>query len=528
MRHFERGIATKLGACLVASTATIFAAFGYWNLRMQLHSSEELVLQDAERISDVIKHSTRYQMLENDREGLYQTIRSIGREPGIEGIRIVNNEGRAMFSTDPWDLQCGMDKASQSCCTCHVPATSPRRLSQSNTMSVFTNVKGRRVAAMLRPIENEASCTNAACHAHQASQKILGVIDAQLNLDTADAQAARQQTLLGRFILAEVAFLCLVSVMFVWAVLHRPIQDLIKGTRRVAGGDLGHRIAIRSKDEFGDVAESFNQMTAELADARRRLVEQTQHALTRGDQMASLGKLAATVAHEVNNPLFGILTYARLCSKTVEKSSIKAELREPLLEQLEVITAESRRCGEVMRNLLTFARQSPRHRELNDLNELVKRAVRLVRHQFEMQSIEVETHLATDLPRAECDAGQIQQIVLVLLMNALEAMPRGGSLTIATKQMLNDATLQLRVSDSGAGIPADVLPHIFEPFFTTKEEQQSTGLGLAVAKSILDQHGGLIQVHSREGEGAEFLVTLPVGETEQLAEPAVIAYAEPS
>jgi two-component system, NtrC family, sensor kinase len=531
MKHFERGIATKLGACLVASTAAIFAAFGYWNLQLQRRGSEELIQQGAERISDLIKNSTRYQMLENDREGLYQTIRSIGREPGIERIRIVNNEGRAMFSTDPLDLGCIVETNAAPCCGCHIQPTPSGMLPQPRRMNVFTNAKGRRVMATLRPIENEASCSNAPCHAHPAAQKILGVVDAQLNLDAADLQAGRQRSLLARFIVSAVALLCMVSVVFVWAVLHRPIQDLIKGTRRVAGGDLDHRLTIRSKDEFGDVAESFNKMTAELADARRRLLEQTRYALARGDQMASLGKLSATVAHEVNNPLFGILTYARLCSKAVGESRIDPELRTPLLEQLEIITTESRRCGEIMRNLLSFARQAPRHRELNDLNRIVERVGRLMRHQFEMQAIDVETHLAPDLPAVECDAGQIQQIILVLLVNASEALPRGGSLKIATECVPTEAAVRLRVSDTGPGIPADVMPHIFEPFFSTKEDQHSTGLGLAVAKSIVDQHGGSIRVHSMEGKerrGAEFVVTLPVEQAAPMAAIAATSYGDPN
>lgn len=526
MRRLKRGIATKLGVCLVVSTATIFGVYGYWSLQVQRRGSEELILQGADQVSDLIKNSTRYQMLENDREGLYQTIRSIAREPGIERLRILNNEGLAMFSTDPRDLGCVVDKSSPGCCNCHSDANAPGMLNQRSRVSIFTNAQGKRVMAALRPIENEASCSNAACHAHPASQKVLGVVDAQLKLDAADAQAAKLQTLLARFMLAAVVLLCVLSGAFVWAVLYRPIQDLIKGTRRVAGGDLGYRLTIRSQDELGDVAESFNKMTADLAEARGRLLEQTQHALARGEQMASLGKLAATVAHEVNNPLFGILTFARLCSKSVAESSIDEELRKPLLEQLDVITVESRRCGEIMRNLLTFARQAPLHRERNDLNELVTRAEQLMRHQFEIQGVDVETHLAPGLPPVKCDAGQIQQVILVLLVNASEAMPNGGSLYIETEGVPEEPAIRLRVRDTGPGIPRDMQPHIFAPFFTTKEERQSTGLGLAVAKSILDQHGGSIEVHSSEGEGADFVVTLPVQQKVQLVETAAMAYGQ--
>jgi signal transduction histidine kinase len=153
-------------------------------------------------------------------------------------------------------------------------------------------------------------------------------------------------------------------------------------------------------------------------------------------------------------------------------------------------------------------------------------------HQFEIQGIEIETELAPDLASVECDAGQIQQIVLVLLVNAAEAMPHGGRLRVSTEGVSGDAVagagLRLRVRDWGPGIPADVMPQIFEPFFSTKEEQQRTGLGLAVAKSILDQHGGHIEVRSKEGEGAEFVITLPLDQSELAAEPAAAMHEQSS
>ena len=526
MKRFPHGLALKLGLWLVIGTTAIFTVFGYWNLRLQRGGAEELVLQSADRISDLIKRSTRYQMLENDRAGLYQTIRDIGHEPGIERIRIFNKEGRIMFSTDTTELNTLVDKHAEACYKCHAQAAPLEKLGRPDRARTFVNPRGRRVMAIMRPIENEESCSSAACHVHPARQKILGVIDAQLKLDAVDAQASQQQVLLARFTAAGVALLCLASGLFVWAVLYRPIQDLMKGTRRVAGGDLDYRLPVRSRDEIADLAESFNKMTAELAEARARLLEQTQNALAGSEKMASLGKLAATVAHEVNNPLFGILTYAKLCRKAVIQLPIEESARQPLVEQIEIIERESRRCGEIMRNLLTFARQAPRRREPNNLNELVARAVRLMNHQFEIQGIEIETKLAPELGPVECDAGQIQQIVLVLLVNAAEAMSQGGRLWVTTEAADDGKAVRLCVRDSGPGIPADVLPHIFEPFFTTKEDQQRTGLGLAVAKSILDQHGGRIEVRSKKGEGAEFAITLPLGQTGQNAEPAAVTHGQ--
>lgn len=504
----KHGIAAKLGFCLVLSTAAIFAVFGYWNLRAQRRAAEEMVVQSADRLSDLILRSTRYEMLENDRKALYQTIRDIGSEPGIDRIRIFNKDGRIMFSTNPDEVNTMVNKDAEACYGCHSQAAPLAKLDRPDRARRFVNEKGQRVLGIIRPIENQTGCSSAACHAHRASQTILGVIDARLTLDVVDAQSAAQQTSLARFSAGAVVLLCLVSVVFVWAVLYRPIQDLMKGTHRVADGDLSYRLPVRSADEIGDLAQSFNKMTAELSEARARLLEQTQNALAGSEKMASLGKLAATVAHEVNNPLFGILTYAKLCRKAVAESRLDEEAKKSIGEQLDIIAHESRRCGEIMRNLLTFARQAPRRTEPNDLNELVRRAVKLMNHQFEMLGIDVETNLANDLRSVVCDAGQVQQVLLVLMVNASEAMAQGGRFRITTEE--GDGVVRLRVRDWGPGIRANVAEHIFEPFFTTKEDQQRTGLGLAVAKSIVDQHGGTIEVNSKEGEGAEFVVTLPL------------------
>jgi len=518
------GLAYKLGLSIVLSTAVIFSALGYLNLRAHQRHSEELVLQSADRMTDIIRRSTRYQMLHNDREALYQAIRDMGSEPGIRRIRIFNKEGRISFSTDPKEAGSTVDKQAEACYGCHGKGTPIVRLDRPDRARIFKESSGERVLGVIRPIENQPACSNAECHAHPAERRILGVIDSQLSLAAVDASLVTQQKQLIGFTAAALALILVVSIVFVWRVVHKPVQELIAGTHRVAGGDLDYRLPVRSRDEIADLAESFNRMTAELAEARARLLEQTQNALAGSEKMAALGKLAATVAHEVNNPLFGILTYAKLCRKEVAKSALDDEARKGLIEQLEVIERESRRCGEIMRNLLTFARQAPRRREPNQLNELVTRAVKLMHHQFEMQGIDIETDLAPELASVECDAGQVQQIILVLLVNASEAMPQGGRLRVSTEAA--EGGVRLRVRDWGPGIPADVMPHIFEPFFTTKEEQQRTGLGLAVAKSILDQHGGRIEVHSKEGEGAEFVITLPLSKPAD--EPAPVMHEQSS
>jgi two-component system NtrC family sensor kinase len=317
----------------------------------------------------------------------------------------------------------------------------------------------------------------------------------------------------------------LLAALFIWIVVYRPVKELIQGTHRVAAGDLDYRLPLRSDDELGDLAASFNKMTAEVAGEQARIEEQVRRktaelervyrTLLNSEKMASIGKLAATVAHEINNPLFGILTYARLVLRELLKHDIPE--RDELAEQLRTIERESKRCGDLVKNLLTFGRQAPSRRELNDVNVIARRAAMLVKHKLDLQSVELREELAPGLPPVDCDANQIQQVLIVLLVNASEAMANGGSMVLATAFDPASDQLTVRVKDTGSGIPAEVLPHIFDPFFTTKEDQNRTGLGLAVAHSIVEQHGGEIEVCSTSETGTEFMVRLPVAAAEAVS-----------
>jgi two-component system NtrC family sensor kinase len=524
--RFTAGIAVKLALCLVLSAAAIFAAFGYFNIRMHRKHSEDLIVLSAQRLSDIIRRATRNEMLRNDREALYHAIRDIGKEPGIRRVRIFNKEGRITFSTDENELGRVVDKQAEACYGCHAPSVPLERLNRPDQARIFQDGGAdARVLGMIEPIRNEASCSNAACHAHAPDKKVLGVIDVQLSLDAVDQQASDQRAMLVWFSGGGLLLLSGVSLWFVWSVVHRPIKALIAGTHRVAGGDLSYRLKPMSNDELGDLAQSFNKMTEELSEAHSEItawaeqledrvekkteeLERAHKYLVGSEKMASIGKLAATVAHEVNNPLFGILTYARLCLKEVEKPEIDGTTRERMMNQLRIIERESRRCGDIIKNLLTYARQAPRKREPIDINLVVDRASVLVRHQFKLQNITLDTKLTDSLPEIICDAGQIQQVILILITNAAEATGEGGHVWVQTAP--EDQAVRISVRDDGGGIASELLPQIFDPFFTTKEDKLRTGLGLAVAKSIVEQHGGLIEVRSDYGHGAEFLVTLPL------------------
>jgi two-component system NtrC family sensor kinase len=531
-RHRPRAsLAVKLALALVVSTASLFVLFGYLNLRLQRRQAQETVLQAADRVSDVIRRSTRYQMLRNDREALYQVIATIGNEPGIRRVRIFNEQGRISVSTDAQEVNTLVDKRAEACYACHAPESTQgeplQKLARPDRARTFTDAHGERILGLIRPIENEPACSNAACHAHPADRRILGVIDTHLSLAAVDARLAEHQAQLVRFTGLAVALISGISVVFIWLVVHRPIRELIVGTRKVAQGDLSHRLPVRSQDELGALAASFNKMTVDLAAAHAELtawtrsledrVEQKTRELRRAqehvlqvEKMAAIGKLAAIVAHEINNPLSGILTYTKLLKKWMEGGEWDAARKEEVRSSLELVESESRRCGEIVRNLLTFARAAPMNLEWTNLNAVVDRVVLLVRHQLDLSGIELQLDLARDLPVVYGDAAQLQQVLLALVMNAIDAMAHGGNLWLRSRVAPNGREVQLQVQDDGVGIAPDVLPHLFEPFFTTKERGRGVGLGLAISQSIVQRHGGRIEVVSEPGRGTTFTVTLSV------------------
>lgn len=287
---------------------------------------------------------------------------------------------------------------------------------------------------------------------------------------------------------------------------------------------MGHQIPLDSRDEL---AASFNRMSNQLREAHQEITNWTHTLEARVEQktlelkrahdhmlqaetMVSIGKLAAIVAHEINNPLAGILTYAKLLKKWMVRKDWDAERREQIRSSLELIESESRRCGEIVKNLMMFARSAPMNLDWADLNSVLTRCVRLVQHQAEVNNIQLQLDLAEDLPAVRCDPAQMEQVVLALVMNAIEAAHGGGTVRLSSRFKSEAGDVYIRVQDDGSGIAPEILPQLFEPFFTTKEAGRGVGLGLAISHSIVERHNGRIELQSEVGRGTTFTVTLPV------------------
>ena len=340
-KRLTHSISAKLIGSLLGVMVVVFALLGYLNVRLHRKDLEAATLVSAERVSDIIKHSTTYYMLRNDREGLYHAIHTMEDEPGMVKVRIFDQEGRISYSTDPTEVSHVLDKTGEACYGCHTQSQPLARLNRPDRFRIYRS-GGQRVLGIITPIENQPNCSNADCHAHPASQQVLGVLDTNLSLAKADAQLAVGSTRMLNYTAGAMLIVAVLSWLFVWREVGQPIKALKQGTEHLARGELGYQIEERSQDEVGGLAHSFNDMSLQLHTANEeivnwaktledRVVQKTKE-LNRAhdhvlhvEKMASIGKMAAVVAHEVNNPLSGILTYAKLLRKWVGTGSIEHE-----------------------------------------------------------------------------------------------------------------------------------------------------------------------------------------------------------
>jgi two-component system NtrC family sensor kinase len=520
-------VSTKLLVLLLACLASGSIVLGYINIRLHRHDLEQVSLAQATGISDFVLDCTNRSMMANDREGLRESIQGIGNHSVIEQIRIINHDGLVAFSSDPREAGTPIGRNSTQCIECHREANAPVLHKHFRIYDAKDQDGKHRVLGVIAPIMNRPECSNAACHAHPAEQHILGILDTGVSLKSEDASLAHSSLWLIVFLLAGAGGVGLFVWIAIRIVLHAPLMRLQEGTQHLAEGELGYQIPVESADELGMLANAFNGMSSQLQAAQREItdwahtlehrVEQktselqnTQQQMLQVERMVAIGKMSAVVAHEINNPLAGILTYSKLLKKWIQRGFTGEEQKQEAIESLDLIASESKRCGELLHNLLSFSRTSPMNLSLSDLNIVVTRTIRLAEHKAEISGVQLQVDLDRKLPPIQCDSAQIEQVALALVINAIDAMPHGGNLWVSTRSVAPGDQVELQVRDDGVGIPPEIMPHIFDPFTTTKEVGKGVGLGLAVCKGIVERHGGRIEVSSELGVGTTFQVILPV------------------
>jgi two-component system NtrC family sensor kinase len=523
---FTRLLGFKL--FLIILFVMIVGTFVFATLTINWHSEQYLhhKIASLSGVSDVLNRSMHYSMLLNRREDISQIIQTVGHEPGIKVVRIYNKRGEISFSSDSSEIGATANMKDKECSACHGTSNFIASPKQSELTRIFQESDGRRVLGMITPIKNEPSCSNASCHAHPESQTILGILDYMVPLDELDASLVALRKVQYTNALFLVLILASLSGVFIWLMVNIPVRKLAYGTEEIAKGNLNHRINLRSSDEIGSLARSFNSMAGELQRAHDELTDWNQQLETRVrqkteelqraqshlfqiDKMASLGTLAATVAHELNNPLEGILTYAKLIRRRLEKGAPTDEGREDIVKELTMIANETARCGNIVKNLLLFSRQKVGEFANVDVRMTIDQSLKLMEHHFKMHNTKVDAFLGDVPVTLRCDQNQIEQALLAIEINAVEAMPEGGTIRIVLFDDPTTNTARIEISDTGIGISNEDLQHIFEPFYTTKHDEKGTGLGLSVVYGIIERHGGSIQVNSKLYEGTTFIIKLP-------------------
>jgi two-component system NtrC family sensor kinase len=493
-----------------------------------------VIRQNGNNIGSIVEGALYHSMLENDKSSLRNTLDIINTLPGIDEVNMYDREDNLVYSSFASDTN--SSHSDPNCKSCHpniksmFPAKekSYKIINVNSDCEMNQNDNGSRHLLIKSPILNEKSCSTSSCHAHSENDTLLGSLVIKIPLEVQDAAVQKSST--EFFLLAIFATLLFSSflLLFTRKKIKAPLNALIKVSIAVANGDKSTRVDIKPNqlDDMRMVSLAFNDMldnlhiaTTELENWSQQLeykvqkkseeLGAAQHELMHVERLASLGKLSSSVAHEINNPLSGILIYTKLLYKQVSNPELYASKKDTMLKHLKLIENETKRCGDIVKGLLDFSRKDQNDFEPKHLHEILRETYELMSHPIKIANIIFLTDLSATSDLIYCSPNQIKQACVAMLVNASEAVQDNGEIVIRTKNTDED-TVTFEITDNGLGIAEEDIPHIFEPFFSTKQDVSGIGLGLAIVHGIIQNHKGKIQVRSELGDGTTLCVTLPL------------------
>jgi two-component system NtrC family sensor kinase len=531
--RFRSSIYGRVVFIITSSLVIVFVLFNVVFGRIYKDFFNRIISQNGDNISSIIESSLYYSMLENDKAMLQRTMNNISTMPGIDEVDLYDDGDRLAISSVYQGEECSCNP---NCIACHSDLQERFAYDRRSSVvmgdvpecGIHRNEPGIRHLLIRQPIYNEPSCNTASCHYHPRDQEILGSLLITLPLNELDAFANESST--NFLILATVITLILVTflVIFTRKRIKDPLNSILEASEAVARGDHSIRLDINVNllDDMRTVSMAFNNMldnidavTQELQNWSQQLeykvqkkseeLSAAQNELIHVERIASLGKLSSSVAHEINNPLSGILVYNKLIYKQLDNDDFIHPKKEAILKNLKLIEAETKRCGDIVRGLLDFSRKDDEDFEPVHLHRILEETCRLMTHSIKIADIQLSTRYSAAHDMIFCSPNQIKQACVAIMVNASEAIREQGEIVVETS---NPEEGQIRVAfrDNGTGISEQDLPLIFEPFFSTKHDTSGIGLGLSIVHGIVENHKGRIEVESEPGKGTCISLFFPV------------------
>ncbi len=526
MTKFRNLLGFRLFFLIPLIGVIIFLPLTYVMIRSTGDQLMSQIVAQAKNTNELIERSIHYSMLKNSKEDVARIIEDLGSGSGVDGIRLYKKKGAIIFSTDQREIGQVVDVKAEQCTVCHSGEPPLESVPDSIRPRVFNSPRGYRVLGVINPIRNEPSCAGPACHPPASEQKILGLLDSKMSLAGLDKTLAESRRQMALYSFVGIFLIELCSGLYIYRMVHKPVKALADGTTKVMKGNLDFSLDVTGKDEIASLAQSFNSMVADLkrtkaeneqwahtledrVEQKARELKQAQDQMINVAKMASMGKLAATVAHEINNPLGGILTYVKLLQKRLGEGNLTAEECRTSVDQLQIVVGELKRCGSIVKGMLHFSKTPDSLFGRVDLHELIEKSLFIVNHHLDINRIKKVKELNARNSLLIANGNQLHQAMISLFINAVEAMSSGDTLSVRTEDVPEEDSIRFTVADNGKGIPAENLSSIFEPFFTTKQDYHGVGLGLAVVHGIVQSHMGKIEVKSQPGVETAFIITLP-------------------
>ncbi len=492
LQMFRRSLTVKLIASVAIVITIAIGICTYIIVKNQTNHLRERATLNGVYISHLIYQHIRQVMLVGNREEINDFFYDIGSSWEVQRVFFFDEQGNIVFSSEQRDIGRRVDDFH-------------RQVFQRNEAPIkYDLITGQKLLTVVETIRNEGECQQ--CHG--TGRAVLGALGIDISLVAAESEIARNRNWIILFSFILLVLISAVISALVIILVKRPTKKLIETMTEVEHGNLSARVTVKSRDELGVLSESFNSMISSLEQLGTELQIQHEQQIQRMEKMASLGELSSSIAHEIKNPLAGI-------SAAIQVLSSELKLEETHGEVVTEITQQLKRMDKNIKDLLSFARPAEPKFMVSDLHDVIHRAKFYIKQRAEKQNVRIEEDLEPEIPNILIDPQQMQQVFLNVMLNAVQAMPEGGYLSLASRLAGNSGNnngkeVEISITDTGVGIPPDQLNKIFKPFFTTK--YRGTGLGLSISRTIVEKHGGKLIVESEKGRGTRISIALPMRE----------------